>query len=242
MNRKNTYAAILAGGSGSRMGASEKPKQFLMLGGKPIFVHTLEKIVISLAFDKVLLLCPSIWLQQTKDLINKYAEPFAKDIVVIEGGASRNDTINNAITYLCDNCDVDENTILLTHDAVRPFITSRIIKENISAALEVGACDTVIPATDTIVSSVDGNVISDIPLRSQYYQGKTPQTFNLKKLQAHAESLSQEEKEALTDACKVFVAKGDKVALVKGDTSNIKITVPQDLRFANALLGENYAK
>ena len=125
----------------------------------------------------------------------------------------------------------------MTHDAVRPFVSLRIIEENVAAAREHGACDTVIPATDTIVESLDGTTISAIPNRSALYQGQTPQSFNMAELKRTLESLTEEERAILTDACKAFVLRGKPVALVRGDVENMKITYPQDLRIAEALLG-----
>ena len=134
------------------------------------------------------------------------------------------------------NYEVDDDTIILTHDSVRPFVTHRIIEENIRYAQEYGACDTAVAATDTIVQSEDGKVISSVPDRSKMYQGQTPQTFRLKKLKSLYESLTDEEKKILTDAAKIFVMKGEDVYLVEGEVSNIKITYPYDLRVAETLI------
>lgn len=131
---------------------------------------------------------------------------------------------------------LDEDTVIVTHDSVRPFVTHRILEENIQAAKQYGACDTVIPATDTIVRSVSHTVISDIPDRSVMYQGQTPQSFKAKKLKRVYESLTDQEKEILTDACKIFVIKGEEVRLVQGEVSNIKITYPYDLKVAESLI------
>ena len=103
-------------------------------------------------------------------------------IVVLKGGDTRNDTIINSINYIKENFDIDDDSIIVTHDSVRPFVTHRIIEDNINAAIEFGACDTVVPATDTIVESVDGEIIKDIPLRDNFYQGQTPQSFKINKL------------------------------------------------------------
>ena len=116
-------------------------------------------------------------------------------------------------------------------------MTHRIIADNLEAARTYGACDTVIRATDTIVESVDAATISSIPNRRDLYQGQTPQSFNLLKLKRLMGSLSEDEKELLTDACKVFVLRGEKVSLVMGEPDNIKITYPQDMRLASALVG-----
>lgn len=229
------FAAILAGGSGTRMGNPDKPKQFLMLGGKPILAHTVEKFCVSGGFDQVIVLCPEAWVQQTEDIIKHYVAAF-DNIVVRAGGAVRNETIMNAIGYIEQQGKLDEDTILVTHDAVRPFVTHRIIQENIDSAANTGACDTVVPATDTIVESTDGALISNIPNRSNYYQGQTPQSFNALKLKQLYNELSEEEKLVLTDACKIFTLKGEPVELVRGDVSNIKITYPHDMRVARAMM------
>ena len=160
-----------------------------------------------------------------------------EDVSIIPGGKSRNDTIMNAIDFIEKNYGLDEDSIVITHDAVRPFVTHRIIEDNIKAVEEGAACDTVIPATDTIVESMDNHVISQIPDRSKYYQGQTPQSFKAKKFKDLYNSLSEEEKQILTDAAKVFVIKGEKVTLVQGETFNIKVTYPYDLQVAETLLG-----
>lgn len=236
MKENSVYGVILAGGTGTRMGNVEKPKQFMELGGKPIIVHTVEKFIMNTEFCGILVLTPKQWIKHTEDLLRKYV-PKDERIHVIEGGASRNDTIMNAIAYIEREGELSEDTIIVTHDSVRPFVTHRILEENIRYAKEYGACDTVIPATDTIVESRDKKMISNIPDRSTMYQGQTPQSFRAKQLKEIYESLTKEEKEILTDACKILVIKGENVHLVDGEESNIKITYPYDLRVAEALLG-----
>ncbi len=236
--KHNAYAAILAGGSGTRMGSTDKPKQFLMLGDAPIIVHTIEKFCVFGGFDRVVVLCPAEWQNQMRDLLERYLPAHADQVDVAAGGSMRNDTVMNAIRYMQDNFDVDEDTVLVTHDAVRPFVSHRILQENIDAAREHGACDTVVPATDTIVESLDGATISAVPDRRTLYQGQTPQSFNLLKLKELIEGLSDEEAATLTDACKIFVLRDEPVALVAGDVGNMKITYPQDLRVATALMGD----
>lgn len=230
------YGVVLAGGVGKRMG-SEKPKQFLTIGDKPIIVHTVEKFVLSSDLDGIIVLTPREWIGYTRDVLTKHlGEANMKNIPVIEGGAVRNETIMNAIAYIEENWGLDDDTIIVTHDAVRPFVTHRIIKESVQGALECGASDTVIAATDTIVESQDGVSISSIPDRSKMYQGQTPQCFRAKELRETYESLTEEEKDILTDATKIYVLKGKPVRLIKGESFNIKITYPYDLEVAETLL------
>lgn len=232
------FGVVLAGGIGSRMGNAEKPKQYLNVGNKPIIIHTLEKFYINDCFEKIIVLCPEEWMNHTRNLVRKYIGENDK-IAIVCGGSTRNETILNSISYIEENYKVSEEDIIVTHDSVRPFITHRIIEENIKYAQKYGACDTVIPATDTIVCSEDNKIISSIPDRSKMYQGQTPQSFRILKLKALYESLSDDEKNILTDAAKIFAMKGEDVYLVEGEVSNIKITYPYDLRVAETLLGNN---
>ena len=231
------FAAILAGGIGSRMGEKDTPKQFLTLGDKPVIVHTIEKFAINSKFDKIIVLSPKNFINYTNDLIKEYFGD-NNNIVVLEGGDTRNDTLINSIDYIKDNFSIDDDSIIVTHDSVRPFVTHRIIEDNIKAAKEFGACDTVVPATDTIVESVDSKLIKNIPIRDNYYQGQTPQSFKINKLSELVNSLSESESNILTDACKIFVLKNEDVYLVDGEITNIKITYPYDLKLANTILKE----
>ena len=170
------FGVVLAGGIGARMGNMEKPKQFLELNGKPIMIHTLEKFVVHPGFEQVMVLSPKAWIGYTQDIIRKYI-PNPEQVVVLSGGETRNETVMNAIRYIESQGMLDDETVIVTHDSVRPFITHRILEENIRFALQYGACDTVMPATDTIVQSLDNEDITDIPDRKFMYQGQTPQSF-----------------------------------------------------------------
>ena len=230
--------AIFAGGIGSRMGSADMPKQYLQLGSKPIIVHTIEKFVVNPGIDRIIVLCPKAWIAHTKDLVKKcLGEAIAEKINVVEGGSTRNGTLENALKFINENFAIDDDSVIVTHDAVRPFVTHRIIDENIEAAKKYGACDTVIPATDTIVRSEDGENVSSIPTRSELYQGQTPQSFRIKELESVLNSLTEDEKNTLTDACKIYTIKNKPVRIVDGEVFNIKITYTYDLKVANALLG-----
>jgi 2-C-methyl-D-erythritol 4-phosphate cytidylyltransferase len=143
----------------------------------------------------------------------------------------------NGISYIKENFNIDDESLIVTHDAVRPFLTYKIIEDNITFAKKYGACDTVIPATDTIVEA-DGGKVSAIPKRDNLYQGQTPQSFKINKLDSLYNNLSLDEKNSLTDACKIFVLNNEDVYLVDGDETNIKITHPYDLQVANVILNE----
>lgn len=231
------YAEILAGGKGTRMGNINMPKQFLTLQSKPIIIHTIEKFILNDRFDKILVVSPKEWINHTKDIIKKYIG-LEDRVSVVEGGTDRNESIMSGITYIEREFGIKDEDVIVTHDSVRPFLTHRIIEENIDNALRYGAVDTAIEAVDTIIQSEDGNIISNIPVRSTMYQGQTPQSFNIKTLVSLYEELTSEEKSILTDACKICSLKGMDVKLVPGEIFNIKITTPYDMKIAEALFKE----
>lgn len=229
------YGAVLAGGVGRRMGNAEKPKQFMTIGDKPIIVHTVERFAACSEFEKVIVLTPEKWIEHTRNILGKHIPDMSK-VEVIAGGETRNETLMNAVAFIEAEGNLDDETILITHDAVRPFVTHRIIKDNIEAVKRSGACDTCFPATDTIVSSDDGNIINEVPDRSKLWQGQTPQSFKAKKVRELYNSLSEDEKNILTDAAKIFVIKGEPVEIVRGESFNIKITYPYDIKVAETIL------
>src|SRR5690625_2631594 len=169
------YAGILAGGQGTRMGNVPMPKQFLLLNEKPIIIHTLEKFVLNPKFKKIVIASPKEWINYMNDTLKKFKLNLP-NVYDIEGGKERNDTIMNIIDFIEEENGQQDDAILLTHDAVRPFLTHRIIEENIEMGIKYGAVDTAIGAIDTIVESNDGEFVSDIPKRDLMYQGQTPQT------------------------------------------------------------------
>lgn len=231
------YAEILAGGKGTRMGNTDLPKQFLMLGNKPIIIHTIEQFMLVPQIDKIIVCCPKAWMSYMEDLLQNYISEDVS-VKIVEGGENRNETIMSGCRYIESEFGLNDDDIIVTHDAVRPFVSEKIIRDNIEAMREADATDTVIAATDTIVESQDGQIISNIPDRSFMYQGQTPQSFKVKKLMGLYNKLTEEEKAILTDACKIFVLKGANVQLVQGDDLNMKITRLHDLKVANAILAE----
>lgn len=235
------YAGILAGGKGKRMGHTERPKQFLKLAdGTPIIIRTLQTFLACDEIEQVVIATPSAWLEYTEVLVNENCTPEQVErIHVISGGAERSDSLENICAFIEQTWGLDDDDILVSHDAVRPFVTDRIIRENIEFTKKDGCVDTVVPATDTIVVSEAGETIDSIPPRSQFFQGQTPQSFFIKEYRAAFDSLTDEQKAVLTDACKVYVFHGKPVHLVMGEYSNIKITTPHDIHVATSILTQN---
>lgn len=229
------YAGILAGGIGSRMGNVPLPKQFLDLDGKPILIHTVEKFLLTHEFNKIFIATPQKWISHTEDILKKHNINDDR-IEVVKGGKDRNESIMNIIKSAEKENVIYDEDVIVTHDAVRPFLTHRIIKENIESVKKYGAVDTVISAADTIIKSKNGDSINSIPIRNEMYQGQTPQSFNINILRDCYNQLTINDKKIMTDACKVLIVANKTIKLVMGESYNIKITTPYDLKVANSII------
>ena len=229
------FSAVLAGGVGSRMNIADMPKQFLPLGEKPIIIHTLEKFLSSKRIDYIYIGVHPEWEEHTLDLIDKYFNDCKNKFKVITGGGSRTDTLFNIIDEIEKDFGKSEENIVLTHDSVRPFVTLKMIEENIDACIKYGAVNTLSRAVDTIVISDGDRFIDNIPDRSHMYHGQCPQSFNISLLTKYYALLKDEQKAALTDACKIFVLNNHPVYIVDGDYTNLKITTMGDYKIAQAV-------
>lgn len=231
------YAVILAGGKGTRMKSAQFPKQFLSIGGEPILRMTVDKFLCCTAIDKIIVAAPAVWLSHTVDLLkgNSYSK-----VHVCEGGKTRQESLYKAVKFVQREFNAADDAIIVSHDVARPFITLRIIEDNIKAMESADAVDTVIPAVDTIVESQDGNVIFNVPDRSRMYQGQTPQSFRLKKYIDIYETLDDAYLSRVTDAARILAEHGCQVKLVNGELFNMKITTEFDFSLAEYLLGQSH--
>ena len=170
------FALILAAGTGSRMGNTDKPKQFLPIYGKPLMVHTIEAFEINDEVDAIVISTNEEYIDDVKVMCKQY--DLGKVKAVVAGGSTRQISVYNGLKGVIEAGAKDDDIVVI-HDSARPLISQKIISENIKACKEFGAVDTVIKASDTIVHSEKGEKITDIPNRSELYQGQTPQTFKL---------------------------------------------------------------
>ncbi len=225
-------AAMLAGGIGSRL-KQKKPKQFVNIDNKPILVHSVEKFLKVKEFDKVIVSSPKECITKTKELMDKFF-PQNDKIVIIEGGSTRNQTILNSIQYM-KNQNCEEDSILVTHDASRIFVSEKMIEDSIKYAIEVGAASAVVPATDVIFESKKEGQLTDIPLRKYLVHAQTPQSFNIDNFLEIYADLSEDEINKLDEAMMLFYLRNADVKLFPGDQANFKITYPFDIILAESI-------
>ena len=216
---KNWVSGIILLAGSSRRYGGDKPKQFLNLGGKPLYRHAYGTFQNSSLFSEIILVCPVDELS-----IIKAACPSA---IVVAGGKTRQESSYNGLMACHKNCK-----IALIHDAARPFVSRQILEENITKAAKYGAVDTCIPAVDTMVIENEG-VISEMPDRRHCFSGQTPQTFQYDLIvKAHQSTCGRE----VTDDCSLVHAMGAKVSIVNGDRLNFKVTTAFDFQVAEMLL------
>lgn len=229
---------ILAGGIGSRMQSPELPKQYLKIDNEPIIVKTIRNFIDFGSFRAGVICCPVDWIEYTKALLFEYNIP-ADTVFVVPGGKNRNSSVQNGCCFLTKNFNIERDDVILTHDAVRPFIDAKIIKDNISAVNEYGAANTVMPVYDSVIRTSTGDFLSEHLPRKELFRVQTPQSFRLTELDNVINSLSEDELEEYTDVASIFADRGFRVRLVEGKDSNIKITTPFDMAVAESIINNS---
>ena len=227
------YGIILGAGDGKRMGISV-PKQFLELCGRPVIAYTLEAFSIHPRIDAILVVTHPDYVQRTREIVDEHR--ISKVADVIPGGSERYDSSCIAVTHL----DYDPDDILIIHDAVRPFITHRIIDDCIDCTAEHGASDVAVKTTDTI-AEVQQGFVTGIPERGVLYNGQTPQSFRHKVILDAHEQRIKEGFTGSTDDVTLALRAGYKVKLVEGDYENIKITTAADIELAETIVRKRTA-
>ena len=227
-HRQRTIGVVLAGGVGSRVGLPV-PKQLLKIAGKPIIEHTLGVLQQSPEVDEVIVMMTPDFIDDITRIVE--GGRYTKVARVLPGGRTRNESTQLALAAI-----PDEDGRVLFHDAVRPLLSRRIIRECVNALHRYDAVDVAIPSADTIIEVVDDRIVG-IPDRSLLRRGQTPQGFRLPTIRK-AYALADEDADfQATDDCGVVLRYLPDVPIyvVEGSEQNIKVTDPVDLFIADKL-------
>ncbi|MCA1567179.1 MAG: 2-C-methyl-D-erythritol 4-phosphate cytidylyltransferase [Acidobacteria bacterium] len=222
-------AIIVAAGRGTRAGGGE-PKQFRALAGVPLIIHTLRRFEACAAVDEIVLVAP---VKETAVHVAADGGELRKLVRVVEGGATRTGSVWRGLESL----NAGEVEIVAVHDGARPFVTPEEIERTMRAAVEWGAAVLCAPVSDTI-KMCEGGRIASTPPRASLRRALTPQCFRYELLRRAYERARAEGIEATDDSALVEML-GAHVAVVEGDTRNIKITRPEDFALAEILLRES---
>lgn len=220
----NYYAVIVAGGTGSRMGASV-PKQFLLLKGKPVLMHTIQAFYESDFQPEIILVLNSVFHAHWQSLCTDHH--FKIPYTLVEGGEQRFHSVKNSLKY------IKAKALVAIHDGVRPLVSNQLITAGYLRAETEGNAICAVKAGDSIRrgSALRSETID----REEVFLVQTPQTFESDILKRAYE---QPYRTTFTDDASVVEASGENIYMIEGDRRNIKITFPEDLLFAEILSHE----
>lgn len=219
-------AIIVAAGSGSRM-KSSKNKLLLPLGGKTVIERTVKTFEDIPQIGEIIVVCREEELETMSSILP------GEKITFVIGGKTRQESVKNAV----ETIDPDECETVIIHDGARPIVTKEEILETLEEAKRTGAAATGVFVKDTIKVINDDYVITDTPDRTKLVAIHTPQIFNLKLYLKAMEKAAMQKKD-FTDDCKLLENIGVPVSVVIGEYGNIKITTPEDIPMAQAILEE----
>ncbi len=227
---KMNTALIFAGGTGKRMNSRSKPKQFLEMHGKPIIIYTLEHFEYHHQIDSIVIVCLKEWIEELRGLLKRYG--ITKVLKIIPGGETGHDSIYLGLETM--KGIVADKDIVLIHDGVRPLINEELITQNIEAVQKYGNAITVEAARESMVRSLDGENISEVPPRMQMYTAKAPQSFYYKDIMELYEKAQAEGKKTIDSShlCSIYNVP---MHMVRSTKNNLKITEPADYYMYRAL-------
>ena len=223
---------IFAGGVGTRMNSKDKPKQFLMVHGKPIIVHTIEIFQNHPNIDGIIVVCVKGWIDYMEELAYRYRlDKIAK---IVPGGETGQLSIYNGLKAAKEVYGVDDNIVLI-HDGVRPLISAETISDNIESVKKYGSAITTVPAQETVIVVDDNENVKEIVERSHARLARAPQSFYLEEILDAQEKAIAKGLTNMTDSCTLMMHFNKKLATIPGEKNNIKITTPEDFYTFRAL-------
>lgn len=222
---------IIAGGVGARMNTTT-PKQFIAVKGKPIIIYTLDAFQRNDSIDAIAVVCLSGW----EEILWKYVKKYKLNKVkwITQGGETGMESLRNGMQLLKANCNYDD--IILIHDAVRPLVSNDIINANIAGVKQNNNAITIVPTTEALLESANGETSSKVVDREIIFRTQTPQSLYLSKfISIHEEAIEK----GITNTvatCTLLVELGNKVHFVLGEGTNFKITKKEDIELLEAYL------
>ena len=222
MSYTEKYAVLVAGGKGVRMGTAV-PKQFLPLMDKPILYHTIQAFISAFADIQLILVLPQDQISYAQMVLQSFPERL--DITVVSGGETRFHSVQNGLKAITGN------SIVFVHDGVRPLVSADLIRRCYHQALEKGSAIPAVAVTDSmrIIEDDDSR-----PIDREYMRIiQTPQTFRSDII---VPAFEQTYQASFTDEATVVESYGTNIYLIEGERSNIKVTTPEDMVIAEALI------
>jgi 2-C-methyl-D-erythritol 4-phosphate cytidylyltransferase len=210
------------------------PKQFLEINGRPIIIHTLKLFQNHNEIDKIYISVLEDYIPYMQELVDEFH--ITKTAAVIPGGETAQDSIYNALKKA--ESENPEDSIVLLHDGVRPFVSYDVISGNIKSVKEKGNAITCTACYETILLSKDGTKVDSVPYRKETFAAQAPQSFYIKDIIAAHDVVRgwPTRYDNMVDACTILRSQGLEVHMVEGNRGNIKVTTPEDVYMFRALL------
>lgn len=239
LNQHSLSAIVVAGGTGSRMGL-EQPKQFALLGGKPILIHTLQRLLsFKPELHTLVLVIHSDWWDLWQKLAEEHLGAQVQRILTVAGGDTRTQSVWNGLRAVAERMSPGAKTeasLVAIQDGVRPFLTHDLLRRTYELAATQGSGIAAVPVKSSLRQRMDSG--SRTVDRSEYFAVQTPQTFRLGLI---LDAYKTHRTGQFTDDASVLEAAGQPVYLCEGDYDNIKITTPADMEVAQMLLRRHEA-
>ena len=226
-------ALIFAGGSGSRMKTTTKPKQFLELHDKPIIIHTIEHFENHPQIDQIVIVCIDGWHDYLRNLLEKFH--IKKVVCIVSGGNTGQMSIFNGLEALKQFIQPAADDIVLIHDGVRPLIDEEIITKNILSVRQNGNAITAKPVIETVVQVDEQDKITNVVERSTCQTAAAPQSFYFNDIFEYHLKAQSEGLFDMTDSSTLMGYYGKELYTVMGGSENIKITTPSDFYIFRAI-------
>lgn len=221
------FGLILASGTGERSGLN-KPKQFFKVKGKMLIEHSIQAFEENALISDIVVVSHPDFLDFVKEIVKK--NKYKKVVSVIKGGKTRQESSYNGVFAIPDNSKV------LIHDAVRPFISQKIINDCVYALDKYQAVGVAVPCSDTIIEIDENKIVKNIPNRTKLMQIQTPQAFQTNIIKKAHNLLKERKDIQVTDDCGL-IKNLDlcDIYIVEGDVKNVKITYPKDVVLAEKI-------
>ena len=220
------YGVILLGGDSLRTSTS-LPKQYIVIGQKEVFLYPFELFLKNSQIDKIILVTNKDYVDFVRLRLVNYK--IKKEIFVVEGGTSRQDSSYLALRFIKDNEKDTKDINVIIHDAARPLLTTKVLNAVINELKNSEAITTFIPSYDSLLISQNGETVDEYKPRNSLYRIQTPQAFKFDLvLQAHEEALLKKYND-ITDDSVLVKRMNHSIKMVMGDPFNFKITTFDDL-------------
>ena len=217
---------------------SSVPKQFLQVGGIPIIIRVINRFINNENIDLAVIAMNPEWIDYCLDMMEKWNIDINK-IVLIEGGETRFESLYNISKKAAE---IDRNSIVVSHDCARVFVSDEIINNNIKMIESMDCTTPSVPTIDTVLISENGITSDSVPDRKTIFLDQGPQAYRAFDFIRIADSLKDDERAMYMEAGRMYIDKGLKVGIVMGERTNFKMTTDFDIKYGEFLLSEGYIK